>query len=179
MIRTTFKTLCLLVLNILLLMACCILGVLVSSSDQDLFVDGLATKTTHLLLLYTAGLCIFTFVIVQNLVDVFLHRTPSPRGVELKLKIQWILLFIAAILYGGVEFRIVAEDWRRLLSFDPLMSLVVFVFVLQVSGCRNFRLQSSLQYTRCIQTCLVQSTLGTLRTMSRESGTASLRLFSS
>ncbi|UYI26309.1 hypothetical protein J0A71_01g01280 [Encephalitozoon cuniculi] len=159
MIRTTFKTLCLLLNNILLLLASCVLGALMSSVRDSRSIYKNANKqVTYMLLLANAGLAIFTLVIVQNLNDVFLHRVRSPRGVEMKMKILWIILSIVTFFYGAFHLPLVASDMNRLIEMDIMALMTVVVFVLQVSGSINFRSPCSLSYTRCTQTCSESST---------------------
>lgn len=159
MIRTTFKTLCLLLANILLLLGSCVLGALLSSIEGDKGIYKNANKqVTYMLLLANAGIAIFTLVIVQNLNDVFLHRARSPRGVEMKMKIQWILLAIVTLFYGVFHLPLVASNTDKLLEMDVMVLMTTGVFALQVSGKANFRSSCSLSYTRCIQTCLEPST---------------------
>lgn len=156
MIRTTFETLCLLLINILFLLASCILGTIISSEeDLDYMYKGASRQITYFLLLWSAGLSVFTFVIVQNLNDVFLRRIPSPRGVETKMKVQWILLFIVTFFYGSFHSPLVVMNWNKLLEMNVAVSATVVIFILQVSEEKNnFRLPNFSLYTRCIQTYL-------------------------
>lgn len=134
MIRTTFKTLCFLLSNILLLLASCILGTIISSEKHTKYMyKDTSRHITYVLLLLNAGLCIFSFVIVQNLNDVFLHRIPSPRGVEMKMKIQWILLFVVMFFYGTFHSPLIIANWNWLLKMDVAILTTVVVFALQVS----------------------------------------------
>ena len=145
MIRTTFKTLCLLLTNILLLLASCVLGALLSSTegDDDVYRDA-NKQVTYTLLLANVGIAIFTLVIVQNLNDVFLHRARSPRGVEMKMKIQWALLAVVTLLYGIFHLPLVASSTERLVEMDVVVLMTAAVFALQVSGKGNFRLSCCL-----------------------------------
>lgn len=140
MIRTTFKTLCLLLNNILLLLASCVLGALISSvPDSKSIYKNVNKQITYMLLLANAGLAIFTFVIVQNLNDVFLHRARSPRGVETKMKIQWIIFSIVTFFYGIFHFPLITSNMDKLFKMDMTALITVVIFTLQVSGKTNFR----------------------------------------
>ncbi|KAG5859010.1 hypothetical protein KMI_09g14370 [Encephalitozoon hellem] len=87
-----------------------------------------------MLLLANAGLAIFTLVIVQNLNDVFLHRARSPRGVETKMKIQWIILSIVTFFYGTFHFPLITSNMDRLFKMDMMALITVLIFTLQVNS---------------------------------------------
>lgn len=131
MARTPFKTLCLLLANILLLLSSCILGTIIMSDDFGYLYNEVNKQVTYSLLVLNAGLSIFTFVIVQNLNDVFLHRTPSPRGVETKMKIQWILLFVVTFLYVAFHSQLFVSNWDMISWTDIAVLTIVIVFLLQ------------------------------------------------
>ncbi|KAH9410632.1 hypothetical protein HK407_12g17630 [Ordospora pajunii] len=155
MIRTTLKTLFLLLANILMLMSCCVLGTLLTSIDnfEDAY-RNMNEQFTYLLLLANTGLVVFTFVIVQNLNDLFLRRSRSSRGVETKLKVQWILVFTAMAFHIAFLMPAVATNIDKLLSIDAILLMIVGIFALQVSECINFRSPSLLSYTQYTQICL-------------------------
>ncbi|KHN68873.1 hypothetical protein CWI42_120950 [Ordospora colligata] len=112
----------------------------------------------YLLLLANTGLVVFTFVIVQNLNDLFLRRSRSSRGVETKLKVQWIILLTAMIFHIAFLMPGVATNIDKLLSIDLILLMIVGIFILQVSESINFRLPSLLSYTQYIQIYLDRST---------------------
>ncbi|KAL7344602.1 hypothetical protein P7C65_11s1g18890 [Encephalitozoon intestinalis] len=156
--RTTFKTLCLLLTNILLLLSSCVLGALISSIPNSKSIYKNANiQITYMLLLANAGLSLFTFVIVQNLNDVFLHRARSPRGVETKMKIQWIILSIVTFFFGVFHLPLITSNTEKFLKMDIMALMTATILALQVSEKVNFRLLCSSLYTPCIQTCLESS----------------------